>query len=108
MGIGMGLPLIGGSIITDAILLVALALGYIVCYFANQEEKNLKLGGVIIGLFIIVLSLVLLISSFIIKVKMVVDFNNMMPDKQMMMHKGMQHSGTDMPMPPPPPSPKMR
>lgn len=46
-------------------LLIALALGYIVCYLANKEHKALKTAGYTIGTFIIVLSSILILAKII-------------------------------------------
>jgi len=56
--------MVGG--ITDAILLVALALGYIVCYLASREEKTLRLAGYFIGVFIILLSAMLIVNNVVL------------------------------------------
>jgi hypothetical protein len=47
-----------------ALLLIALGTGYLVCLKANKEDKNLKVLGYIIGIFIIVTSILLTINSF--------------------------------------------
>lgn len=55
-------PLTG---IKTAILLIALAFGYIVCYLANREEKDLKILGNVIGIFIIGMGIFLLLDTFV-------------------------------------------
>lgn len=47
-------------------LLIALALGYIVCVLAKKEEKSFKTIGYIIGTFIIVVSSVLILSKLLL------------------------------------------
>ena len=49
---------------TGGELLIALALGYIVCYLANREEKALKNIGLAIGIFIIAASVLLVAAKF--------------------------------------------
>ena len=61
-----GMHIVGPFIIAESILLVALALGYIVCYFANQEEKQIKAIGLVIGTFIITLSVVLILGNLVL------------------------------------------
>lgn len=46
-----------------ATTLIALALGYIVCYLAKREDKALKTVGYVIGVFIIALSAILLVGK---------------------------------------------
>jgi hypothetical protein len=77
--------------ITDAILLVALGLGYIVCYLANREEKTLRSAGYLIGVFIIFVSAMFIINNIIFSVRLSKRFG--MPCQSMMM-KGQ--------LPPPP------
>ncbi len=55
--------IIGG--VTDAILLAALGLGYIVCYLAKREDKGMQAIGYLIGTFIIVLSAILIINNLL-------------------------------------------
>lgn len=49
--------------IPEALLLMALGLGYIVCYLAQREEKALRTVGYFIGTFIIVLSALLIVVN---------------------------------------------
>lgn len=56
--------MLGG--ITDAVLLVALGLGYVVCYLAKREDKGMQVIGYLIGVFIIVLSAILIINSLVL------------------------------------------
>lgn len=51
----------GGAGFSD--LLVALALGYIVLYFANREEKNLRSIGFAIGTLIIALAVLTIVGK---------------------------------------------
>ncbi|MBU4346333.1 MAG: hypothetical protein KKH29_03285 [Candidatus Omnitrophica bacterium] len=51
----------GNAPLTTA--LIALALGYITCSLASKEKRILKTTGYIIGVFIIVISSLLLISE---------------------------------------------
>jgi ABC-type uncharacterized transport system permease subunit len=51
------------SRVSGTILLVALGLGYIVCYLANKETKFLRKLGFAIGAFIIVASSVLILAK---------------------------------------------
>ena len=67
----------GSGFLSQAILLVSLGLGYVVCYFANQEEKQLKNVGIAIGTFIIVMSLVFLLGSVLISFKSCMDVKKM-------------------------------
>lgn len=88
----MGMQLFGINMATEAVLLVALALGYVVFYFANQEEKRLKMLGHIIGGFVMALSIILIIASVTMNVKMYLHAKSNIP---MQMMRQMQ--------PPPPP-----
>ncbi|MCM8799897.1 MAG: hypothetical protein NC900_04150 [Candidatus Omnitrophica bacterium] len=50
----------------EALLLLALGLGYIVLYLAKREEKGLQFLGYVVGTFIILLSIFyILINIFI-------------------------------------------
>ncbi len=62
MGMGM-MPISGMS---NAILLLALGVGYIVFYLANKEGKTMKLLGNIIGAFIIVVAGTLVLTNILI------------------------------------------
>ncbi|MFA6216062.1 MAG: hypothetical protein WDL87_00190 [Candidatus Omnitrophota bacterium] len=77
-----GMPGIEMSLANEAVLLVALALGYIVCYFANQEEKTMKQIGLAIGIFIIVLSFFLIANNLFLMSKMCPRNNDMMRNFQ--------------------------
>jgi len=69
----------------EAILLVALALGYIVCYLANREEGNFRSAGYIIGVFIILLSIVLIFNNLISSARFYRKMENiMLPQRHMM------------------------
>ena len=43
--------------INDSLLLIALAMGYLVLYFAHREEKGMQFAGYIIGFTIIILAI---------------------------------------------------
>ncbi|MFA5118312.1 MAG: hypothetical protein WC695_05610 [Candidatus Omnitrophota bacterium] len=73
-----GMPSFEMSLANEAVLLVALALGYIVCYFANQEEKTMKQIGVAIGVFVIILSFFLIVNNLFLMSKMCPSKNAMM------------------------------
>jgi hypothetical protein len=77
-----------GSIIANAVLLVALALGYIVCYLANREEKSLRTGGYMVGVFIIIFSGILLVNNLLLSTRecmLMGKLGMMMPQHRMMM-----------------------
>ena len=46
-----------------ALFMIALALGYLVIYFANREEKKLRVLGLVIGFTIITISAVAIIGK---------------------------------------------
>lgn len=52
-----------------ALLLVALALGYIVCHLATKNEKTLKTMGYIIGGSIIILSSLLILGNLFLEAR---------------------------------------
>ncbi len=54
-----------GYISGDALLLIALALGYIVCALAGKETKGLKTLGYVIGIVTISISALLIIGKVI-------------------------------------------
>lgn len=56
--------------VTNAILLVALALGYVVYYLGRREEKELKTVGYVIGTFIICFAIFCLVSNMLISARM--------------------------------------
>jgi len=72
--------ILGG--ITKAVLLIALGMGYIVCYLANKTEKKLQKLGYFIGAVIIFISISLIIMSLVINVKRVVNTGNIIPPMQ--------------------------
>lgn len=47
----------------EALLLISLALGYVVFYLANREEKALRNLGFFIGVFVMALSAVLIFNN---------------------------------------------
>ncbi|MCM8770412.1 MAG: hypothetical protein NC936_00890 [Candidatus Omnitrophica bacterium] len=57
-----GLALLGQGIATA---LIALGIGYIVCDLADKQKDFLKVGGYILGIIIIILSLLMLINTLI-------------------------------------------
>ncbi len=69
MGPGMGMCMPGVGL-KAAILLIALGIGYIVCYLAEREEKDLKTIGYAIGLFIIASSAFMIVKSMLFAGKM--------------------------------------
>lgn len=81
--------------ISTAILLVALGLGYIVCYLAQREEKTLKVLGYAIGTFMVALSILIILSNAILmsqgcRKMEAMSKQQMSRHKQMMMQKMMQ------------------
>lgn len=52
-----------------ALLLVALALGYIVCHLATKNEKTLKTMGYAIGGSIIILSSLLILGNLFLEAR---------------------------------------
>lgn len=63
--------MLGSVMIALAPLLIALGLGYVVLYFAKKEGGNLKIVGYVIGTSIIVLSVILIIISFVLSAKLI-------------------------------------
>jgi len=53
--------------VTNAILLLAMGVGYIVCYLAKREEGVLKTAGYAIGITIVVLSAVILVNNMLLE-----------------------------------------
>jgi len=83
--------------LTDAVLLVALGLGYIVCYLANREEKSLKSFGLAVGAFIITLSAIIIISNVLLTMR-VASIMGCNMGKAKMQHKMMQPGRAQVPM----------
>lgn len=79
--------------LTEAVLLVALGLGYIVCYLANREEKTLRTVGYCIGTFMMVLSALLITISVFFSARIC----NNMPYHRMMMKGQMPLAPPQMP-----------
>jgi hypothetical protein len=80
----LGIPFTG---ITEAIMLCALGIGYIVVYLARREEKGLQLFGYYIGGTIIVLSLIYIIVSVFLGLQYqrnMLRYNNTMIQPHMM------------------------
>lgn len=71
--------------------LMALGLGYIVCYLANREEKNLRKVGYVIGIFMIITSCLLILAKAAWMVK---GCSKMGPACSMMMRE----QGPEMPL----------
>ncbi len=63
---GMMMPFSG---MLDALMLIALAMGYVVLYLAKREDKALRTIGYIIGIFVIALSVLLLVVGLAFKAK---------------------------------------
>ncbi|MCX5714243.1 MAG: hypothetical protein NT033_05440 [Candidatus Omnitrophica bacterium] len=59
----MSMPL---NSMSNAILLLALGVGYIVFYLANKEGKTMKLLGNVIGAFIIVVAGTLVLTNILV------------------------------------------
>jgi hypothetical protein len=92
-----GMPSLEMSLANEAILLVALALGYIVCYFANQEEKTMKQVGIAIGIFVIILSFFLIVNNLFLMSKMCPSKNSMMMRNFQMDHMRAPQQRMNMP-----------
>lgn len=60
---------LGGGL-TYGILLLALGVGYIVCYLANREDKRLRSLGLIIGAVIIAVSTLMLLNNLLLSAQM--------------------------------------
>ena len=78
---------LGGGL-TFGILLLALGVGYIVCYLANREEKALRSLGLIIGGIIIAVSAVMLLNNLLFSARMCSGprgMGMMVPSHKMMM-----------------------
>jgi len=56
--------------IGEAIILLSLGMGYLVCFLAHKTEKNLKMVGYIIGIFIIVISTILFVRILALSLQM--------------------------------------
>ncbi|MDD5730229.1 MAG: hypothetical protein PHN57_03770 [Candidatus Omnitrophica bacterium] len=98
----------GAGIAKEALLLIGLALGYIVCFFAKQEEKSFKLLGIFIGTLIITLCLSFLLAMAILNLKMNCALDRRASYKSIYMHKfnpNMMQQRMMMPPPVPVPQP---
>lgn len=51
----------------EALLLIALGMGYLVLYLAKREDKGLQFLGYIVGVIIITLSLIYLVGNTLIQ-----------------------------------------
>ena len=71
--------------LSDAILLVALGVGYVVLYLAKREEKSLQLMGYLIGGVIIVMAAVYILGSLFYRGEYQ---RNMLRTQSLMMHRG--------------------
>lgn len=79
----MGMP--GLMLFNEGALLIALGLGYIVCYLANREEKALRQVGFLIGTFIIALSVIMIVNQLLLSARMCnMAAKGFMPHKMMM------------------------
>jgi hypothetical protein len=78
--------------ISEGILLISLALGYIVFYLSSREEKNTRLIGYFIGIFIMALSLIFIVNNFVLSRRFSRRISNVLQQRQMQ----------NMPMPSPP------
>lgn len=58
------------------VLLIALGLGYVVCFLANREEKLLRLTGFSIGALIIGMSCLLILAKVALRIKTCKDFSS--------------------------------
>lgn len=59
-----------GAFLLIANLMIALCLGYVVVYFANQEEQSVRRVGMIIGTFVVTLSLLLIWATLFLSTRM--------------------------------------
>lgn len=85
---GMMMPFSG---MLDALMLVALAMGYVVLYLAKREDKALRTIGYIIGIFIIALSALLILVGLGFKARAcgkMAGMSGMMPSRHGMMMQG--------------------
>jgi hypothetical protein len=78
--------------ISEGILLISLALGYIVFYLSSREEKNTRLIGYFIGIFIMALSLIFIVNNFVLSRRFSRRISNVLQQRPMQ----------NMPMPSPP------
>jgi len=78
--------------LTDGILMIALASGYIVCYLAKREEKRLRILGLLVGLFIMAFVASIIITNVFFTARMCGAMNKRMgmPYHKMMMQKAAQ------------------
>lgn len=81
-----------------AFLLIALALGYIVCYLANREEKALRTVGYTIGISIIALSSLLILGNLFLEAKFWTKDARYISQHRMMMR---EQAPANMPIPMP-------
>ena len=75
-----------------ALLLIALCAGYLVVSIASKEKQNIRSTGYAIGIGVIALSILLIISSLLINLRILGEANMMdprsrMPMRHMMMEK---------------------
>ncbi len=80
--------------LTDGILMIALASGYVVCYLAKREEKRLKTLGYLVGLFIIAFTASIVITNVLFAARMCGGMGKMQrmgrQHQKMMMQKPVQ------------------
>lgn len=79
------------SSINDALILIALCLGYMVLYFAKREEKGLKFIGYIIGCVVIALAAISLIFGAWIQTNICRCSKKEMRSHEGMMQQRMMH-----------------
>jgi hypothetical protein len=89
----MGIPFMG---ISGAVLLLALAAGYLVCTVAKKEQGTSKTVGYIIGVAIIVVAGALILNGLVVHARI---YHKMKCMGMMPEHGGMMKK--DMPMPAP-------
>ena len=84
----------GLPVVKDVALLFALGLGYMVLYFANKEQKGLRLIGYFVGSFILGLSIAYLLVGFLWQGECA---RQMMGHRYKMMQKMMQQPQQSVP-----------
>ncbi len=80
-----------GSNMQTALLLIALCSGYLVLSVANKEKQNIRSTGYAIGIGVIVLSILLIISSMLINMRILGEMNMMGPRSRTPMHQMMMN-----------------
>lgn len=85
--------IMSGSNMQTALLLIALCAGYLVLSVANKEKQNIRSTGYAIGIGVIVLSILLIISSMLINMRILGEMNMMGPRGRVPMHQMMMDKG---------------